>query len=101
MKSAPDLILIDDLDRNILKLCTHINAATYELLVIIREFDERAGFVQLGAREKVRVARALKVLPGVSAASSTGELSYSKVRSLTRVIRPDNEDELTADTGPG
>ncbi len=112
MKSAPDLTPIDDLDRKILNLCTHINAATYELLVMIREFDERAGFVQWGlqncaewlawrcdlsmttAREKVRVAHALKVLPGVSAVFSTGELSYSKVRSLTRVVRRDNEDAL-------
>ena len=36
---------IDDLDRSILNLCTRINAATYELLVLIREFDERAGWL--------------------------------------------------------
>ena len=35
-------------DRNILTLCTRLNAATYELLVLIREFDERAGFYQWG-----------------------------------------------------
>ena len=39
---------IEDLDRNILNLCTRINAATYELLVLIREFDERAGWLQWG-----------------------------------------------------
>ena len=67
---------IDELDRNILTLCTRINAATYELLVMIREFDERTGWLQWGldncaewlawrcdlsmttAREKVRVAHA-------------------------------------------
>ena len=43
MKPATDLAPIEDLDRNILTLCSHINAATYELLVLIREFDERAG----------------------------------------------------------
>jgi len=114
MNSAADLTLIEDLDRNILTLCTHINAATYELLVLIREFDERAGFVQWGletcaewlawrcdlsmttAREKVRVAHALKALPGISGAFATGELSYSKVRSLTRVANQDNEGELLA-----
>ena len=103
---------IDDLDRNILNLCTRINAATYELLVLIREFDERAGFLQWGlhncaewlawrcdlslttAQEKVRVAHALKTLPAISAAFGAGELSYSKVRALTRVAHRDNEDDL-------
>lgn len=46
MKPVADLTPIEDLDRNILTLCTHINAATYELLVLIREFDSRAGFVE-------------------------------------------------------
>jgi hypothetical protein len=41
-----DLTPIDELDHNILTLCTRINAATYELLVMIREFDERAGWLQ-------------------------------------------------------
>ena len=41
-----ELTSIEDLDRNILNLCTRINAATYELLVLIREFDERAGWLQ-------------------------------------------------------
>ena len=114
MRPVTDLAPIEELDRNILTLCTHINAATYELLVLIREFDERAGFVQWGlencaewlawrcdfsmttAREKVRVAHALKSLPSVSAAFATGELSYSKVRSLTRVAHRDNEAKLVA-----
>ncbi len=112
MKPIADLTPIEELDRNILDLCTRINAATYELLVLIREFDERAGFVEWGlencaewlawrcdlsmttAREKVRVAHALKSLPGVSSTFSTGELSYSKVRSLTRVANRDNEEKL-------
>jgi hypothetical protein len=110
----PDLSPIEDLDRNILNLCTRINAATYELLVLIREFDERAGFLQWGltncaewlawrcdlsmttALEKVRVAHALKTLPAVSSAFAAGELSYTKVRELTRVANRRNEDELLA-----
>jgi hypothetical protein len=48
------------------------------------------------AREKVRVAQALKTLPTIAAAFSSGELSYSKVRPLTRVARSDNEDGLLA-----
>ena len=109
-----DLTPIEALDARILDLCNRLNAATYELLVMIREFDERGGCLKWGldctatwlawrcdlsmatAREKVRVAHALKHLPWVSAAFSTGELSYSKVRSLTRVANPDNEEQLLA-----
>ena len=79
---------------------------------MIREFDERGGCLKWGldctskwlawrcdlsiatAREKVRVAQALKHLPLVSAAFATGELSYSKVRSLTRVANAGNEEDL-------
>ena len=34
---------IDELDRNIVSIVSRINAATYELLVLVRQFDERAG----------------------------------------------------------
>jgi hypothetical protein len=111
---ATDLTPIEALDERILNLCTRINAATYELLVMIREFDERGGCLKWGldctskwlawrcdlsmatAREKVRVAQALKHLPSISAAFATGELSYSKVRSLTRVANAGNEEDLVA-----
>jgi len=43
-----DLIPIEELDQSILSLCTRINAATYELLVMIREFDERVGWAKWG-----------------------------------------------------
>jgi hypothetical protein len=112
MKAAIDLIPIDDLDRAIVTLSARITAETYELLVLIREFDERAGWLKWGlggcaewlhyrcdfsmnaAREKVRVAHALKTLPEVAAAFSSGTLSYSKVRAMTRVTGPHNENEL-------
>ena len=103
---------IDDLDRAISRLSTRINAATYELLVLIRQFDERAGWLKWGflncadwlhwrcdlslgaAREKVRVAHSLKVLPAIARAFRLGKLSYSKVRALARVATRDNEVEL-------
>ena len=65
---------IDELEKNILGLARQINVATYELLVMVREFDERAGYLKWhqkntvewlawridismsAAREKVRVA---------------------------------------------
>ena len=109
-----ELTSIEALDKRISGLCQHINAATYDLLVMIREFDERGGFLKWGlestahwlawrcdlsmttAREKVRVAQALKSLPLISEAFSMGELSYSKVRSLTRIADASNEEALLA-----
>jgi Domain of unknown function (DUF222)/HNH endonuclease len=103
---------VDDLDRAIVALCARLNAATYELLVLIRRFDERGGWLAWGfqscadwlhwrcdigrsaAREKVRVAHALKMLPATSQAFGEGSLSYSKVRALTRVATADNEHDL-------
>jgi 5-methylcytosine-specific restriction endonuclease McrA len=48
------------------------------------------------AREWVRVGRALRELPIVSAAFEQGRLSYSKVRALTRVVTKEREAELCA-----
>jgi len=102
---------LDDLGERIAELAAQISAATYELLVMLRDFDERAGWnrgfrscahwltwrvgLDAGAaREKVRVARALGVLPLLSAALRRGEISYSKVRALTRIATPANEGDL-------
>jgi hypothetical protein len=53
--------------------------------------------LELGAaREKVRVARALGTLPALAGALARGELSYSKVRALTRVATPETEARLLA-----
>ena len=83
---------IDDLDKAIVGLSARINAATYELLVMIRQFDERAGWLRWGllnctgwlhwrcdlsmnaAREKVRVAHAIKTLPAIAAAFANRSL---------------------------
>ena len=46
------------------------------------------------AREKVRTARALGTLPAIDAAFRDGELSYSKVRALTRAATSENEEQL-------
>lgn len=46
------------------------------------------------AREKVRVARALAELPKISAAMREGRVSYSKVRAMTRIATPANEERL-------
>ena len=95
---------------DIAELSARIQAATYELLVLIRRFDAREGWagftscahwlnwrtgLALGAaREKVRVARALGDLPRLSEAMQHGRVSYSKLRAITRVATPDNERRL-------
>ena len=102
----------DPLGDRIAALCAHIDAATHRLLTLLRVYDEdgrwegcrscahwlswRTGISLGPAREKVRVARRLPSLPLVSAAFAKGELSYSKVRALTRAATPDNEAELLA-----
>jgi hypothetical protein len=54
------------------------------------------GFAPGAAREHVRVARALGTLPLLSQALARGELSYAKVRELTRVATPETEERLLA-----
>ena len=90
---------IDRLGHQIAELSAHLQAATYRLLVLIREFDSRGGWntgfrscahwlnwrtgLDLGAaREKVRVARALEDLPEIGEAMRQGRISYSKVRAV-------------------
>jgi hypothetical protein len=46
------------------------------------------------AREKVRVAHALASLPNIGAAFEKGELSYSKVRAMTRIVTPATEETV-------
>ncbi len=93
-------------------IAAHITAATYRLLVLLAEFDQRDGWgsggfvscahwlswrtgLDLGAaREKVRVARALTELPLIADSMRRGQLSYSKVRALSRVATPANEADL-------
>ena len=94
----------------IAELSAHIDAATARLLDLIRQFDERGGWsgsrscaewlswrVGLApgaARERVRVARALGTLPHIAQAFARGEVSYSKVRAITRVAMPESEERL-------
>ena len=104
---------LDRLGDEIAELSAHLEAATARLLDLIRDFDARGGWnggfrscahwlswrvgLDLGAaREKVRVARALGTLPLLARALAHGELSYAKVRALTRVATPETEERLLA-----
>src|SRR5689334_20353242 len=110
--SAP-VAELERLGDQIAELSAHLDAATARLLDLIREFDARGGWNngfsscaewltwRIGldpgaAREHVRVARALGSLPHLAQALARGELSYSKVRELTRVATPETEARLLA-----
>ena len=60
------------------------------------------GLASSTAREYVRVALALRSFPATRARFAAGELSYSKVRAITRVPHPELEDVLLrlADAAP-
>jgi Domain of unknown function (DUF222) len=89
-------------------LSAHINAATARFLELARAFvaqgtlvDDaarwlafRCGMTTREAREHLRVAEALQELPGIRAAFSRGELTFTKVRSLVRVATPGSEEGL-------
>ena len=110
--ATPDNVVeLDRLGDEIAELAAHLDAATARLLDLIREFDVRGGWnngfrscahwlsyrvgLDLGAaREKVRVARALGRLPRLATALARGELSYAKVRAVTRVATPETEERL-------
>jgi len=112
--TTPDRVAeLDRLGDEIAELSAHVEAATARLLGLIREFDARGGWnsgfrscaawlswrvgLDLGAaREKIRVARALGILPLLAQALARGELSYAKVRALTRVATPETEERLLA-----
>src|SRR5437660_9965033 len=104
---------LDRLGDEIAELSAHLDAATARLLDLIREFDARDGWGngfrscaawltwRIGldpgaARERVRVARALAMLPRLAQALACGELSYAKIRALTRVATPETEERLLA-----
>src|SRR6267378_6638434 len=105
------VVELDRLGDQIAELSAHLDAATAHLLDLIRDFDARAGWntgflscaawlswrvgLDAGAaRERVRVARALGTLPRLAQALARGELSYAKVRALTRVATPETEERL-------
>ena len=107
----PNIVELDRIGDEIAELSAHLDAAIARLLDLIREFDARGGWnngflscahwlcyrvgLEMGAaRERVRVARSLGALPRLAQALARGELSYSKVRALTRIATPEIEERL-------
>jgi hypothetical protein len=103
---------LEELESKITELWGYLNAATYRFLALVAEFDRERAFERHGlantaqwlnwqcgigavaAREKVRVARSLEQLPEIADAFAKGEISYSKVRAMTRVATSANESVL-------
>jgi hypothetical protein len=93
----------ESLCAEIVALCADIHRAEYRLLTLIEELDTtkpwrheampscahwlnaHCGLDLVTAREKVRIAHALPRLPLIRECFRSGELSYSKVRAITRV----------------
>lgn len=98
----------------IAQLAGQIAAAEARFLRLLGEFDVlggwggpgirslahwlswRAGMSLRTAQEHIRMARTLRDLPLTSAAFGAGELSFSKVRALTRVATPRTEESLVS-----
>jgi hypothetical protein len=100
------------LEHEAVTLAAQIAAATCRWLLVIAELDRRQAWgswscksmahwlswrcslAQAAAYEHVRVARALAELPGITEAFGRGDLSYSKVRAITRVATSESECDL-------
>lgn len=93
---------------------TRITKAMHKLLTDLRQFDaargwhiqgadscahwlsRELGLGQSTAHERIRVSRALGRLRIIDAAFASGELSYSKVRAITRVATLETEELLVS-----
>ena len=100
-----------ELGERIADLAARINIATFDMLTLVAEFDRREGWADnfascaewlawrtgrtlAAARENVRVAHALEGLPLTAEVMKRGQLSYTKVRTMTRVATPETEATL-------
>jgi Domain of unknown function (DUF222) len=109
---AMDSLALSELASQIIRLNNGLNAATYKWLMLVAEYEDRVSWpdgeiqscaqwlqkkcgLKIGAaRERLRVAWALKDLPKISAAMAKGALSFSKVRAISRIATRANEDQL-------
>jgi len=113
MHAFPDInhpdLSIDQLADTVIEHCKREDSAVLDGLSYIADLDNRSGHSHWGsascaewltwkcdmarstAMERVRVAHRLKALPQIEAAFRCHDISYSKVRSLTRVATPATE----------
>ena len=107
-----DEIPLERLEAEITGFASRIAAATAQWLLWIAAYDRRTGWASWEtkscarwlnwhcgvsprtARAHVHVAHKLTEFPQLRDAFLAGELSYSKVRAIARVVTPENEAEL-------
>jgi len=100
------------LEAELASFASSLHALTARWLDLLTEFDKRKLWHSWGcrnaahwlswhcavdpttAREQVRVARALENLPSVREAFQKGQISYSKVRAISRATTGNNEKAL-------
>jgi hypothetical protein len=105
---------LERLETDIVRLGADLTARLGQWLALVAEFDRReaarrwgfrstsdwlawrCGISARAARDHVRVARGLADRPLIRAALLSGELSYSKVRALTRAPGSEDEADLVA-----
>ena len=108
-KAAPEAVSLESSSVRSASWLRISRSRRAEWLGLVAEFDDRRGWAEWGvkscahwlswrcsvalgaAREQVRVAHRLQELPLVREAFSRGELSYCKVRALTRAATPATE----------
>lgn len=109
---APAPALVSSAGEELAALGWEINASQYRVVHLAARFDEGLDWFRLGhksasgwiaselrvqtstAREWIRVGHALRYLPVIDEAFATLEISYAKVRILTRWADDDNEARL-------
>jgi len=113
-REAVAVLPTERLEAEITELASRLAAGECRWLLLVAEFARREAWRAWGcvsivhwlgwhcgldprsARERVRVARALLELGAIREAFAAGDLSYSKVRAITRVATPETEVELIA-----
>ena len=99
--------LLQRRDEELAALSAHLSALTARWLELAGQLCEdgevddpgrylafRCGITVREARESLRVAEELRELPVIRAAFERGELTYAKVRALTRVATAESEESL-------
>src|SRR3954468_299941 len=103
---------LERLEAQICEGAAHLAAGVGRWLLLVGEFDRRKGYERWECRstafwlnwhcgisvrtaqDQVRVGRALLDYPRIAETLCSGQLSYSKVRAITRVVTPETEATL-------
>jgi len=104
-----ETLTFEELEIELASLASHLYAAMCRWLDLVADLDRRGGLTACTsaewlawrcgltprtAREHLRVARGLADLPLIREAFGRGEVSFAKVRALTRIAEPESEQDL-------